>query len=259
MAGHVLCLGQPRPVSFWTDEEASLGSPGIHCQVGLLFSVVSLPGLRVRLAVCVSVSVGLSPCSISGSLLQPHSPSLLLRSQTLSASCSELVIPIVSLPIRAQTSVRKLPPKPPCPKSPGPPSRLHRPHVNSAPLGLGAGWGWDPTEKLGRFPLNQRPMFGDCFGPQASYELRTDSNADFSSWRPLSACGLGTCLRSSDLPSLFFFSFLSFFFLFKVCTYVCIYLFLAALGLRCSECGLLFVAVRGLLIAVASLVEEHGL
>ena len=46
-----------------------------------------------------------------------------------------------------------------------------------------------------------------------------------------------------------------------------IYLFLAALGLRCcaqafsscSEQGLLFVAVRGLLIAVASLVAEHGL
>ena len=46
-----------------------------------------------------------------------------------------------------------------------------------------------------------------------------------------------------------------------------IYLFLAALGLRCcaqafsgcGERGLLFVAVRGLLIAVASLVAEHGL
>ena len=46
-----------------------------------------------------------------------------------------------------------------------------------------------------------------------------------------------------------------------------IYLFLAALGLRCcvrafSSCGergLLFVAVRGLLIAVAPLVAEHGL
>ena len=46
-----------------------------------------------------------------------------------------------------------------------------------------------------------------------------------------------------------------------------IYLFLAALGLHCcawafsscSERGLLFVAVRGLLIAVASLVVEHGL
>ena len=46
-----------------------------------------------------------------------------------------------------------------------------------------------------------------------------------------------------------------------------IYLFLAALGLRCctrafSSCdqqGLLFVVVRRLLIAVASLVAEHGL
>ena len=44
-------------------------------------------------------------------------------------------------------------------------------------------------------------------------------------------------------------------------------LFLAALGLRCcvrafsscSEWGLLFVVVRRLLIAVASLVLEHGL
>ena len=44
-------------------------------------------------------------------------------------------------------------------------------------------------------------------------------------------------------------------------------LFLAALGLRCcarafsscGEWGLLFVAVRGLLIGVASLVAEHGL
>ena len=46
-----------------------------------------------------------------------------------------------------------------------------------------------------------------------------------------------------------------------------IYLFLAVLGLRCymrafsscSERGLLFVAVHELLIAVASLVMEHGL
>ena len=46
-----------------------------------------------------------------------------------------------------------------------------------------------------------------------------------------------------------------------------IYLFLAALGLRCctqafSSCGeqgLLFVEVRGLLITVVSLVAEHGL
>ena len=46
-----------------------------------------------------------------------------------------------------------------------------------------------------------------------------------------------------------------------------IYLYLAVLGLRCStwvffscgEWGLLFVAVRGLLIVVASLVVEHRL
>ena len=46
-----------------------------------------------------------------------------------------------------------------------------------------------------------------------------------------------------------------------------IYLFVAVLGLRCctwafstcGERGLLFVAVYGLLIAVASLVGEHGL
>ena len=49
--------------------------------------------------------------------------------------------------------------------------------------------------------------------------------------------------------------------------FVLIYLFLAALGLHCctqalSSCGeqgLLFTAVRGLLIAVASLVAEHRL
>ena len=56
----------------------------------------------------------------------------------------------------------------------------------------------------------------------------------------------------------------------SLCTFLInlfIYLFLAALGLRCcvqafsscSKWGLLFVAVRGLLIAVASLVAEHGL
>ena len=46
-----------------------------------------------------------------------------------------------------------------------------------------------------------------------------------------------------------------------------IYVFLAALGLQCcapafsshSKQGLLFIAVRGLLTEVASLVAEHGL
>ena len=56
--------------------------------------------------------------------------------------------------------------------------------------------------------------------------------------------------------SVFFFKFICF-----------IYLFLAALGLpccvrafpSCGERGLLFIVVRGLLIAVASLAAEHGL
>ena len=50
-------------------------------------------------------------------------------------------------------------------------------------------------------------------------------------------------------------------------TYLFIYLLLAVLGLHCctrafsscSELGLFFIAVRGLLTAVASLVAEHGL
>ena len=54
-------------------------------------------------------------------------------------------------------------------------------------------------------------------------------------------------------------------FFFKINLFI--YLFMAALGLCCcvwafSSCGargLLFIAVRGLLIAVVSLVVEHGL
>ena len=56
-------------------------------------------------------------------------------------------------------------------------------------------------------------------------------------------------------------------FFFTIYFFIFLNLFLAALGLRCctrafsscGEWGLLFVAVRGLLIAVASLVVEHGL
>ena len=52
-----------------------------------------------------------------------------------------------------------------------------------------------------------------------------------------------------------------------VLIYLFIYLFLAVLGLccctrafsSCGEWGLPFIVVRGLLIAVASLVVEHGL
>ena len=60
---------------------------------------------------------------------------------------------------------------------------------------------------------------------------------------------------------------LSYFLLLFIYFIYFIYLFLAALGLRCcarafSSCGergLLFVAVHGLLLAVAFLVAEHGL
>ena len=56
-------------------------------------------------------------------------------------------------------------------------------------------------------------------------------------------------------------------FIYLFCFYKFLFIYLAALGLRCcarffSSCGervLLFVAVCGLLIAVASLVAEHGL
>ena len=57
------------------------------------------------------------------------------------------------------------------------------------------------------------------------------------------------------------------FFLLLLLKFLFIYFFFAALGLcccaqafsSCGEQGLLFVAAHGLLIAVASLVAEHGL
>ena len=56
------------------------------------------------------------------------------------------------------------------------------------------------------------------------------------------------------------------FFFFLINKYFFIYLFMSALGLcctrafsSCGERGLRFFAVHGLLIAVASLVVEHGL
>ena len=65
----------------------------------------------------------------------------------------------------------------------------------------------------------------------------------------------------------FFLFFNKFFFFSLIIIYLFIFIFLAALGLHCcmqafSSCGergLLFVAVRRLLIVMASLVAEHGL
>ena len=64
-----------------------------------------------------------------------------------------------------------------------------------------------------------------------------------------------------------FLGFFDYLFFFLKFIYLFIYLFLAALGLHCcaqafSSCGeqgLLFIAVHGLLIAVAALVADHGL
>ena len=80
-----------------------------------------------------------------------------------------------------------------------------------------------------------------------------------NNWRERYKGKLRSCKRI-PLNSLFFFFLTNFHLYF-------IYLFLAALGLcccaqafsSCGERGLLFVAVRGLLIEVASLVAEDGL
>ena len=72
-------------------------------------------------------------------------------------------------------------------------------------------------------------------------------------YRRVTEASLDSRERKLDTSSLFYF--------------ILFYLFLAALGLRCcmrafssrEEQGLLFVVVCRLLIAVASLVSEHGL
>ena len=55
------------------------------------------------------------------------------------------------------------------------------------------------------------------------------------------------------------FFFYKFIYLFLLFIFGCVGSSLLSAGFSCSEWGLLFVAVRGLLIAVASLVVEHGL
>ena len=79
--------------------------------------------------------------------------------------------------------------------------------------------------------------------------------------RAVSTRGSSPSLQKAKLELLHFFQF------FKKFIYLFIYLFLAVLGLGCcaqafsicGEQGLLFMAVCRLLIAVASLVAEHGL
>ena len=79
----------------------------------------------------------------------------------------------------------------------------------------------------------------------------------FYPWRIWSSASLRNEPKVTSQALLKFVKFFNFYFIY----------FLAVLGLRCcprafsscGEWGLLFVAVRGLLIAVASLVVEHGL
>ena len=92
-----------------------------------------------------------------------------------------------------------------------------------------------------------------------SSQAHFSSDCKASEWSVAVTTYLQSCFRALSPVSgqLLFLKFI----------YPFIYLFLAALGLRCcarafSSCGergLLFIAVRGLLIAVASLVTEHGL
>ena len=87
---------------------------------------------------------------------------------------------------------------------------------------------------------------------------------DEKDWRPPWAPLLRTSATFSYVLGALFYTVLSSFFLKFIYFF---YLFLAVLGLRCcawafsscSERGLLFIAVRGLLITVASLVAEQGL
>lgn len=112
-----------------------------------LFLAVSRPSLHVRLAVAVSV---LSPCFVSEASSSPVPLCFCHPGLTSPMTiCSELVIPIVSLPIWAQISEWKPPPKALCLKSRGPQSCLHRSHVDSVvwiPLPLGWAWGGGGTQ-----------------------------------------------------------------------------------------------------------------
>ena len=105
-------------------------------------------------------------------------------------------------------------------------------------------------------PIGRGVVASSLVGPPPGEEIRMwssescwDLDADWLRW----VCAI----------ALFFLKYVFLFFL----SFIFFYLFLAALGLRCcaqafSSCrerGLLFIAVHGLLIAVASLVVEHGL
>ena len=84
----------------------------------------------------------------------------------------------------------------------------------------------------------------------------------WESWNQIPLPSNVVCVRMSGFSSVFFFSLAG-----VLSRFLFIYLFMAVLGLHCcvrafsscSEWGLLFVAVHGLLTVVASLVAEHRL
>ena len=71
-------------------------------------------------------------------------------------------------------------------------------------------------------------------------------------------CAVNMCVPVLFVQPILFFLFNTFIYLF-IYFWLC-WVFAAAWAFSsCSELGLLFLAARGLLIAVASLVAEHGL
>ena len=132
-------------------------------------------------------------------------------------------------------------------------------------------------QALLQFPecLRQPPVVGPLHAVSSSWGLinPTDSDtgslisSDFGTNNTFKDSSLPSSLDQRPSPVIGYFSSMALplFFFYKFIYFI--YLFLAALGLcccarafsGCGERGLLFVAVRGLLIAVASLVAEHGL
>ena len=132
------------------------------------------------------------------------------------------------------------------------------------------------------FPLSSPPIHTSIHFYPATQSLHWNCSYQGQQWPPYHHTQWTlfnphvTCFRSIrpnwPLPSFFFFFVNFFIIVFCIHSilkfiYIVFYLFLAALGLRCctqafssyGERGLLFVAASGLLIAVASLVTEHGL
>ena len=128
----------------------------------------------------------------------------------------------------------------------------------------GSVYSWGPLEKSLGLTVSR-----DWNPPPPCHSLYSSLPSLSTHWSPPlwpkdSSILTCSCMHSYKSIS---FSLCSHFLFFKIFIYLFIYLFLAALGFHCcsqafsscSEWGLLFVAVCGLPIVVASLVAEHGL